>query len=134
MKTGMLTRCLIPVCMGALFVISGVHRANTVGAQPLPIGFCLIGAFAIAVGVYYGICRLEFRDGGFIAQPGSRRYQIGDVALWKLGEDSEAEAGHRRYLELGFDKWYRRYMLFEEDVSSAVFDEVLRSLRERKNA
>jgi hypothetical protein len=134
MKTGTLSRCLIPVFLGSSFLISGLRRITIVGVHPLPRFLCVAGVFAIAVGLYYAICRLEFRDGGFIAHPASRHYWIDDVASWKLGELSEAQPGHRRYLELGFDKWYRRYVLFEEDVSSAVFDQVLSSLRKRKNA
>src|SRR5947208_921817 len=91
-------RCLIPVCFGALFIMAGLRGSPVAGARAFPVAFCLIGVFVVAVGVYYGIYHLGFRDGTFIAYPGSRRYRIDDVALWKLGQELHAQPGHRRYL------------------------------------
>ncbi|MCX6951895.1 MAG: hypothetical protein NTV51_06985 [Verrucomicrobia bacterium] len=134
MKSGARTRCLVPLGGGTLFVGFGIVGVNAAGPHPVAICLGLIGVLFVAAGIYYGVFRLEFRDGRFLAHPGKKRYGFGDVASWKFGQDTDATPGHQRHLELRFDRWYRRYLLFEEEVSSPVFEEIFKTLREKRAA
>jgi len=85
----------------------------------------------MAVGFHYGMCRIDYCDHRFIVHPGRRDYSLKDVVSWSVGEDTDAEPGYRRHLELRFGPWYRRYILLEEDLSPEAFSALLKSLNEK---
>jgi hypothetical protein len=127
---------VIPIIFGVLFSVIAVLVFNAVGPNVLGLGFAAFGAIFILIGGYYWIFRIEYRDGNFVVYPGERTYGVEDVAFWKVCEDSDASPGYQRYIELGFDRWYRRYVLSESDVSARSFDNLvslLEDIRSRKN-
>jgi hypothetical protein len=66
--------------------------------------------------------------------PGGKNYTFQDIVSWRAGEDTDAEPGYRRHMELRFGPWYRRYILFEEDISPEKFDTLLKALYEKQKA
>ena len=131
MKVHRTTRCVAPIVAALPFLVFAFVGIQSSGPQLLPIGLGIVGLFALTVGLYYGICRIEYRDNGFITHPGRRRYEAKDVVSWSVGEDTDAAPGFRRHLELRFGSWYRRYILLEEDVSPETFNALLKLLNEK---
>ena len=131
MKAPRTTRCIAPIVAALPFLVFAFIGIQRSGALLLPIGLGIVGLFGLTVGLYFGICRIEHRDNGFITHPGRRRYEAKDVVSWSVGEDTDAAPGFRRHLELRFGSWYRRYILLEEDVSPETFNALLKLLNEK---
>jgi hypothetical protein len=131
MKAPRKTRCIAPIIAALPFLAFAFIGIKGSGLHPLPIALGLVGLFGLTVGLYFGICRIEYRDRGFITYPGRKRYELREVVSWSVGEDADAEPGFRRHLEVRFDSWYRRYILFEEGVSPESFNALLNLLNEK---
>jgi len=122
------TRCIVPIICALPFLAFALIGTHFVGFHPLLIGMGIVGLFSLTCGLYYGICRIEYRDNGFIVHPGRRRYALDDVTFWRESEDTDFEPGYQRYLHLQFGSSNRTYILFEGDISSETFDTLLRLL------
>lgn len=113
------------------FLVCGIIGINEVGPHPVAIGLGVVGLVALGAGLYYGLMRIQFSEKRFVVYPGRKHYTIEDIRAWKMYEDTDAEPGYRRHLELRFDRWYRRYLLLEEDVSPQTFDRILELLHNK---
>ena len=131
MRVSRTTRCIVPIFAAQPFLAFAFFGIKGTGPHPLPIALGVVGLFGLAAGLYYGIWRIDYRDSGFITHPGRKSYEVKDVVSWSVGEDSDAEPGFQRHLELQFGSWYRRYILFEEDISSETFNALLKLLNEK---
>ena len=91
----------------------------------------LMALALLAVALLYAVFRLEYRDGRFLAYPDKKEFGLEELTLWEARVDSDTGA---RHLELRFDRWYRRYLLLEEDLVPGEYDALLVRLEARQSA
>ena len=132
MKNSFHSRPALCVGIGLLFFLFAWITAVFAHVRLLPLCFGALGLLSIAVGIYYAVFRIEYVRGRFIAHPGPRDYAVTDIGAWTIREDPDEVPGRMRHLEVRFDRWYRRYFVFEADITPPVFDEIVSTLRGSK--